>query len=413
MHVAPRFCFPFDPLCGGSGALHSIVTTVLSAICGWIASGAAWFLTQIGTAITQSTSLTLKAQWFVVHYQTMLSLAAVLAVPFLCGAAIQSILRAQPSIIVRAAFIELPIAGLLSGVGVGVVQLLVHVTDSISTTLAGGTGGTLLTFLNASAQQFSNEAGFGSLGAPLPVVFVASVLVIAGGFALWLELLVRSAAIAVAVLFLPLALIASMWPAISHWSRRLIDGIVGIVVAKVVIVAVLALALSALAKPSGQSSMLVAAALLALAAFSPFVLLRLVPAIEAGAALALESARVRTQGQVVATTTSAARLALGGVEMGTLIPPSPGPIGPLLADGSGALDGAPSNTDASIDFAGDPAPLEAFLARQAAGAPTPPLRGTGGILPGTGPLPLWGRPLPLEGGEGPAGSDYDDEETRE
>ena len=60
---------------------------------------------------------------------------------------------------------------------------------------------------------------------PIPAfaVFFGALLVASGAFVLWLELVVRAAAVSVAVLFLPLSMAALVWPAISHWCRRLAD----------------------------------------------------------------------------------------------------------------------------------------------------------------------------------------------
>ena len=69
---------------------------------------------------------------------------------------------------------------------------------------------------------------------------------------LWLELVVRAAAVSVAVLFLPLALAALVWPAVAHWCRRLADTLVALVLSKLVVAAVLSLAAGALAGGLGR-----------------------------------------------------------------------------------------------------------------------------------------------------------------
>ncbi len=80
------------------------------------------------------------------------------------------------------------------------------------------------------------------------VLLVGALLVGFAAFLLWMELLVRSAAVYVAVLFLPLALASLAWPAIAHWCRRLVDTLVALVLSKFVIVAVLSLAAGALGR---------------------------------------------------------------------------------------------------------------------------------------------------------------------
>jgi hypothetical protein len=89
-------------------------------------------------------------------------------------------------------------------------------------------------------------------------------------------------------LFLPLALVGLAWPATSHWARRLGETLAALVLSKLVIAAVLALAAGLLVSPSGIAGVVEAVALLGVAAFAPFALLKLVPAVEAGAVAHLE-----------------------------------------------------------------------------------------------------------------------------
>ncbi|HWW54076.1 MAG TPA: hypothetical protein VNY84_09910, partial [Acidimicrobiales bacterium] len=105
------------------------------------------------------------------------------------------------------------------------------------------------------------------------------------------ELLMRTAAVYVAVLFLPIVLAGLVWPATLRWARRLVELLAVLILSKFVIVAVLSLAASALAdgvEHGGLAALLSGASLLLLAAFAPYTLLRLVPFVEAGAANHLE-----------------------------------------------------------------------------------------------------------------------------
>ena len=64
---------------------------------------------------------------------------------------------------------------------------------------------------------------------------------------LWLEMIIRDAAIYVCVFFLPLTFVAMIWPATSRWARRLVELLVAIILAKFVIVSILSLATAAIA----------------------------------------------------------------------------------------------------------------------------------------------------------------------
>ena len=104
-------------------------------------------------------------------------------------------------------------------------------------------------------------------------------------------MIIRDAAIYICVFFLPLTFVAMIWPAASRWARRLVELLVAIILSKFVIVAILSLASAAitntdLIQDSGDTfeQMIAGSALLVLAAWSPFALLRLIPMMEIAAA---------------------------------------------------------------------------------------------------------------------------------
>lgn len=154
------------------------------------------------------------------------------------------------------------------------------------------------------------------------VVLIGGLVVASAALVLWLELVVRAAAVSVAVLFLPLALAALVWPSVAHWCRRLADTLVALVLSKLVMAAVLSLAASAVAGGLGASgsgngggfaAVVSGIALLVIAVLSPFTLLRLVPAVEAGAVAHLESTRHRLKSAAVSPVRTGGNLALDQV----------------------------------------------------------------------------------------------------
>ncbi len=133
------------------------------------------------------------------------------------------------------------------------------------------------------------------------MLLLISLLISVAAFVLWLELLIRAAAVYVAVLFLPLALATLVWPAVSHWCRRLVETLAALILSKFVIVATLSLAAGAVSSGTagtgthgaGFSSVLAGGALLVMATFVPFAILRMIPAVEAGAVGHLDGLRER------------------------------------------------------------------------------------------------------------------------
>ena len=315
---------PLAPLCDvAGGAASSLAGGVLSAVVSWIVAGAKWLLDQIGGALSSSTSVDVGASWFHAHYAAMGAIAAVVAVPLLVLTAAQAVLRQNPALVARAALVQVPLAAVLGVVAVKVVSLSLEVTDSLSSAVSAGTGEGISRALGGVAGALVSQAA-GPNAAPPFVVGLGALVVVAGALVLWLELIVRAAAVYVAVLFLPLALATLVWPALSHWCRRLVETLAAIVLSKFVVVAILSLAVGAVGSGNGFATVLSGGALLLLASFTPFTLLRLVPLIEAGAALQLEGARHRVRQSWGSVPASAAAFALRRVGDRSGTPGRPG-----------------------------------------------------------------------------------------
>ncbi len=333
MHAALPLCPGSVPVVGTACSAVSGATGVVGGIAGkaagvgvdavfagagrWVASGAVWLLGQVGNALSATTSVDLGASWFASHEAVMAGLAAAVVLPMACCAAIQAVYRQSPSMLLRTFVVYLPLSLLLTGVAIALVRLGLALTDQLSSRVLSGAGVDTTNLLSPVMTFF---AGTLDPAVPAFVVFVGGLVVAIAALVLWLELVVRAAAISAAVLFLPLALASLVWPAVAHWCRRLADTLAALVLSKLVIVAVLSLAAAALAGGFGQSAsgasgggfsaVVVGIALLVIATLSPFTLLRLVPAVEAGAVAHLEAARHRLQATARAPL-RAGNLALG------------------------------------------------------------------------------------------------------
>ncbi len=308
-----------NPVCQlgslGGSIVSSGFESILSGISQWVARGAEWLLAQIGTVLTSTTTVDVGASWFRNHYETMTWLAGLIVLPLFLVSTLQAIVRQDPGQLMRTFVFRLPLALLLSGVAIQLVVLALAITDSLSDAVAGGAGGSMTTLLSGVASGLIASAADPSIAGF--VLLLVGLLLAIGAFVLWLELLIRSAAVYVAVLFLPLAIATLVWPAVSHWCRRLVETLAALILSKFVIVAVLSLAAGALSSGTagtgvhgaGFSSVLAGGALLLMATFVPFAILRMIPAVEAGAVGHLEGLRSRATGPLARTARSAASLA--------------------------------------------------------------------------------------------------------
>ena len=304
------------------------IDAVLNGLSQWVASGAEWLLSQIGNVLISTTTIDIGASWFHQHYVVMTALAGGVVLPLLLVSTMQAVYRQNAGQLIRAFFVQLPLALLLGVVAIQIVILCLSATDAMCTAVAGGSGSDVTALLAGMSNGL-----VAALGDPTMATFVlllVGLLVAAAAFVLWLELLVRAAAVYVAVLFLPLALATLVWPSVSHWCRRLVETLAALILSKFVIVATLSLAASAVSSGtaggsaggdsdgagSGFASVLAGGALLVLSTFVPFAILRLIPMVEAGAVGHLEGARQRGMAPLTAMPRTAAAYALRGDDGG-------------------------------------------------------------------------------------------------
>lgn len=297
--AAPGKCetiFVFDPACEAGKAVASKAGDALAApvtyaagsavdaMTSWVTDTAKWILGGVVNFIEDSTSPTLDAGWFTERYEFMVGLGALVLVPMLLIAAIRAVVTQDLGQLVRSFFVYLPVAILATFAAVTITQALLGITDAMSSAVAKNIAGDVSEIFDSVASALSKSAGVNP-NMPSFAVFFGALLLVLGAFFVWLELLIRSAAVTVAVFFLPMVLAGLVWPAAMRWTKRLVEILLALILSKFVVVAVMSLATAALADPGGGGfgTVMGGAALMLMAAFSPFALLKLMPMVEGAA----------------------------------------------------------------------------------------------------------------------------------
>ncbi len=322
------------------------ISAGFGALASWASSGSVWILHELGKFMSYTTSPEVTSSWFGGDYSTMVYLAVMVALPMFCIGAIHAVIRQSPALLLRGFLVHLPLAILMMFVAVQLVHLGLSVTDALSNALLKSSGSTTKHLLNSAITVFSVGSAF---QAPSFVVFIFAIVVTICGFILWMELVVRAAAITVATLFFPLVLAAFTWPALSRWCRRLAETVAALILSKLVVVAILVLGVSAVGSSVGGGSSYAAGitgiALLILAVFAPFSLFKLIPAIEGSAANYLEGARGRI------THTAAAPIRAGKFVAGLAVTGggSAGAGAAGAGAGAGVLAGAQGSSQSPMD----------------------------------------------------------------
>ncbi|HEV2360735.1 MAG TPA: hypothetical protein VGS21_03430 [Acidimicrobiales bacterium] len=255
----------------------------LSALAGWMESSGRYLLAGLGRLIGETTGSQVGSAYFEHELGVMVIFGSIFAVPLLLLTAIHAVVHQDLGLLIRTVVMKLPLALVFTGVAVELVSLGLSLTDGLcGDILRSSTGGRPL-FSGLTHALGPTGAKGAASGAVLGFVsLIGSGLVIIGTLVIWLELVFRSAAIEAATLFLPLALIGLVWPATSHWARRLGEILAALILSKLAVVAVLALGAGQLidAGGGGFAAVISGVALLLLAAFTPLVVLRFVPIID-------------------------------------------------------------------------------------------------------------------------------------
>ena len=272
----------------GTGALFAGVT-------GWVLDGLGWAVSEALTFFDRATTPSLSAPWFAggpLAHTT--AVAAALLGVFALFAVIQGVVTADPGGMIRQVAFVLPMTVLATVALVGATQLAIAITDAMAGWVLGAAGGDARVFADTITDAL---AGIGSQ--PSFAVLLLAVIGALAGLVVVIELTIRSALIYLVVALAPLAFAAQVWPALRGVARRTVELLAAVVVSKLVIAVALSVAVAGLAATgdpyaiappeaavSGATApatgvLLAAVAGFAVAAFSPALVLRLLPFTEA------------------------------------------------------------------------------------------------------------------------------------
>jgi hypothetical protein len=384
---------------GAAGAVASTTTSALLAgIDGWVTGSAQGVLNDTASALGNTTSPQLRTTWFSSTYWRMAAIAAVLTLPFLFAAAVQALIRSDVAMLARAAFGYLPLAMLAIAIAAPLTMLLLAACDQLCSFISSAAGHASAHFLGRIGIAAAAAAAAG--GSPF-LAFLVGLFMIAAAFTLWVELLLREAAVYVIVLMLPLGFAAFVWPARRVWAIRAVELLVALILSKFAIVAVLSLGGAAVSSAGNLTGLMAGAVLIMLAAFSPWALLRLIPLAEvaSGAAGSLRGELRPIGAQEMRAEARAQRGEEGWMrraeEMRRVAE-----MGHVADGGSAGAGGPPSGRprarDPETTTTAGPFPPTASAAPSPATASTAPVPATQSAVPG---------PPTEAGGQGPPAED--------
>ena len=254
---------------------------VLDLISKWMIGAATQVTTFVSREMQQSTTPQLESAWYEAQFRPMADLGAALGLLVALIALASAALRRDPAAL-AGTIAGIARAGLGTGLVVALTVIGLGIADQVSSAVMDGSPQAFY----ATVAHAWGAGGFGGFGSSALAMVIAIVELFAAVF-VWLELIVRNAAIYIAVLFFPAALAAAIWPALQSWPTRLGRLLLLFVILKPVVLIVLSLAGNAAAAGLSFSSggisgsvgtILAATVIFALAAFAPWALMYLLAA---------------------------------------------------------------------------------------------------------------------------------------
>lgn len=211
------------------------------------------------------------------EYGKYVLIAAMLLVPMVIAAALQSVITGKGGLMLRSVVLHLPLAIVGMIVSPHIIRALMAITDSFSAYVLSDVRDDVDGFFtNATDSQAT--MGITML---MPFGLVALIFALAA-MMVWFILNVREASVSLIAVFMPLAFAASVWPAMGRWIIRAIKLLMAAIISKIFIVGAISLGIGTFAGSTSSaggtgmsfSHLLYGATIFAIAAFSPGLVMR-------------------------------------------------------------------------------------------------------------------------------------------
>lgn len=259
-----------------------LIATILGMVRRLVEAIADFFSASSGVSFTSGWWTSEGAQALM---KVMGRIGLLLVLLFLIAAIIDGMVHANVGTMIRTVLVQVPTTLAMTGGLVVLATTLLTLSDQMSSALLGSQFAQ-----DRYLELFSMENV--SKGGLLAVVF--SALFSIAVLFVWVVLFVRAQIIYVLMLFAPIMLAMNIWPSTKKSFRRWVEVSVAMIFAKPVIAGAMALAVAAFTNidpvdPSGVAAssgaslaaMLAAVVFMAVACFSPFMLLKLIPIVAA------------------------------------------------------------------------------------------------------------------------------------
>ncbi len=274
----------FAPASCGTAIAKSGFNDLFNALTSWVAASVGWLLRGAAAVLNSAGDPSTVVGGAQGEFAALLVLAPVLMMIGLLVATLQALRHGEAAALWRVYLGVAPAC--VAGVALArpLATLVLQAVDEMSASAAANVAGHVTSLAGALNALAPTTPGFG--------VLVLAVAVVVGTVLLWFELIVRTVALTLLLVLVPVVVPLSTLPAARRLGWRLAETFVAIAASKFVIVVTLVLGLDEL-RGSSATEVVTGVVTLVLATCTPVVLLRVVPFFEQAALHNLEGLRTR------------------------------------------------------------------------------------------------------------------------
>ena len=199
--------------------------------------------------LTRQTTIQLEGNnWFIAQFGLIRTMAVWVMMPLMVIAIIHSIAKGSMAMLLRSAVLYPAVAFLGTMVALRIVSLMVMISDDFSAVFINSSQGNVNAFFETVDASIAVSEG--DVGKQF-IALILSVMLMFAALVTFVMLIIREASIYLATAFMPLSFAMLVWSPLAKWFKKWAQFLIGMILSKILMCAVVAIAVSSLAAAGG------------------------------------------------------------------------------------------------------------------------------------------------------------------
>jgi hypothetical protein len=274
----------FSPVSCVTSLGKSTFNDLFNALTSWILASVEWILNSVGSVVTSASEPSVILSGAKSEFTTLLVASPVLMMLGLLVSTLQALRHGEASALWRVYLGVAPAC--VAGIALArpIATLMLEAVNQLSTTAAATVAQHETTLAKGLESLTPTTPGFG--------VFLLAIVVVLGAMMLWFELIVRVVVLTLLLVLVPVVVPLATFPSLRRIGWRLAETFLTVAASKFIIVITLVLGLDELTG-SSATEIIAGAVTMLFAAFTPYLVLRVVPIMEQSALHQFDGLRSR------------------------------------------------------------------------------------------------------------------------